>query len=132
MTARRRRVRRVRRWVAVATAVSLALLSGASAAGPGAYGKAAPGQARPVVDADFLYQELYYLGTNFIFRSAGADGPLSDPNDPNNLPANYNGAQEFYKWFGEELTNSDNAHMGPLGRFMTAKDHVYPTRVWQL
>jgi len=128
----RARTRKARPWVAVAAVVSLALFTGAGAAGPGAYGKAPAGQARPVIDAAFLYQELYYLGTNFIFRTAGADGPLSDPNDPNNLPANYNGAQEFYQWFGQELTNSDNAHMGPMGRFMTAKDHVYPTRVWQL
>ncbi|HET6214357.1 MAG TPA: PKD domain-containing protein, partial [Micromonosporaceae bacterium] len=81
---------------------------------------------------DFLYRELYQLATNYIFRTAGADGPLSNPDDPNNLPANYNGAQEFYAWFAAEMTNSDAAHMGPMGRFMTAKDHVYPTRVWQL
>jgi hypothetical protein len=117
---------------AVATVGSLALFTGAAgAAGPSAYATTA-GQPRPVIDNDFLYQELYHLGTNFIFRSAGADGPLSNPGDPNNLPANYNGAQEFYKWFGDELTNSDAAHMGPMGRFMTAKDHIYPTRVWQL
>src|SRR5205814_5594675 len=60
------------------------------------------------------------------------DGPLSAPNDPNNLPQNYNGAQEFYKWFAAELTNSDAAHMGPVGKFMTAKDHFFPTRVTQL
>jgi hypothetical protein len=30
------------------------------------------------------------------------------------------------------MTNSDASHMGPVGRFMTAKDHVYPTRLWQL
>jgi hypothetical protein len=121
---------RIRRFTAVAAIVPLALLAGTGAA-PGNHGPG-PGQARPVVDAAFLYQELYFLATNFIFRAAGADGPLSNPNDPNNLPANYNGAQEFYQWFRQEMTNADAAHMGPLGRFMTAKDHVYPTRIWQL
>ena len=121
-----------RRWLAGATIVSLAVLAGSGAAGPPAYGTARVGQARPVVDTTFLYNELYHLATSYIFRVAGADGPLSDPNNPNNLPANYNGAQEFYRWFGAELTNSDAAHMGPMGRFMTAKDHVYPTRIWQL
>ena len=120
------------RWliIAVVAATPLAVLAGATVAGRTP--AAARGQHLPVVDADFLYQELYFLGTNTIFRTAGADGPLSDPTDPNNLPPNYNGAQEFYTWFGQELTNSDRDHMGPLGRFMTAKDHVYPTRVWQL
>jgi hypothetical protein len=130
MNTRTRKARRVRRWYAVATVVALAVVPGADAAR--GFAAARPGQARPVVDAAFLYNELYYLATNFIFRVAGADGPLANPNDPNNLPANYNGAQEFYQWFGAELTNPDAAHMGPLGRYMTAKDHVFPTRVWQL
>ena len=89
-------------------------------------------QQRPVVDTDFLYKELYHLSTQFIYRVAGSDGPLSDFSDPNNLPPNYNGAQEFYRWFGSELTNSDAGHMGQLGKFMTAKDHLYSTRTWQL
>jgi hypothetical protein len=131
MIARTRTARSVRRWCAVASAVSLVVLSGADAASS-AYGTARTRQARPVIDTTFLYNELYYLATNFIFRVAGADGPLSDPNDPNNLPANYNGAQEFYQWFGREMTNADPAHMGPLGTYMTAKDHPFPTRVWQL
>lgn len=120
------------RWLVttVVLATPVALLAGAASTGTAA---AAPQrQALPVVDSNFLYNELYFLGTNLIFRSAGADGPLSNPADPNNLPANYNGAQEFYQWFGQELTNPDRDHMGPLGRFMTAKDHAYPTRVWQL
>ncbi len=120
----------MRRWSAVATIVPLTVLAGTGAAAP--RGHEPPGQARPVVDAAFLYNELYFLATNFIFRVAGADGPLSDPADPNNLPPNDNGAQEFYRWFAREMTNSDAAHMGPLGRFMTAKDHLYPTRIWQL
>jgi hypothetical protein len=121
-----------RRWSIIATVVMLAALTGNGAVGRPAAGSTPAGQARPVVDTTFLYNELYFLATNFIFRVAGADGPLSDPADPNNLPANYNGAQEFYQWFAAEMTNPDAGHMGPMGRFMTAKDHVYPTRIWQL
>ncbi|HZC71319.1 MAG TPA: PKD domain-containing protein, partial [Jatrophihabitans sp.] len=132
MIALSRRAMQRRRWLAVATTLVLAVLTVSAATGPSASGAASSGQPRPVVDANFLYNELYHLGTQFIFRAAGADGPLNNPGDPNNLPANYNGAQEFYQWFGAEMTNPDNAHMGPMGRFMTAKDHVYPTRVWQL
>jgi hypothetical protein len=90
------------------------------------------GQEHPIVDNDFLYDELYHLGTQFIFRVAGSDGPLTNYDDPNTLPQNYTGAQEFYKWFGSELTNDKPDHMGPLGRFATAKDHFYSTRTWQL
>ncbi len=128
----RARRRTVRRWLGIATVMLLAVLTGSAAAGPSASGKTVAGPPRPVVDANFLYKELYFLGTQFIFRVGGSDGDLTNPSDPNNLPANYNGAQEFYKWFGQELTNSDAAHMGPLGKFMTAKDHIYPTRTWQL
>jgi PKD domain-containing protein/peptidase M28-like protein len=110
--------------VAATLAVPVAL-TGSATADPAA-------QQRPVVDNEFLYRELYHLATQYIFRVAGSDGPLSDYNSPDNLPKNYNGAQEFYKWFGAELTNSDADHMGPLGKFMTAKDHLYPTRTWQL
>jgi hypothetical protein len=132
MTSPTLRARRIRHWSAVAAIVPLTVLAGTGAAAPHAHDADLPGQARPVVDADFLYRELYFLATNFIFRVAGADGPLTDPADPNNLPPNYNGAQEFYRWFAQEMTNTDATHMGPLGRFMTAKDHVYPTRIWQL
>jgi hypothetical protein len=129
MTQRRRGTRR---WVVLATAPLLAVLVGSVGASTSASGTPEHGQQRPVVDPTFLYNELYYLATNFIFRAAGADGPLTNPSDPNNLPPNYNGAQEFYKWFAAEMTNSDASHMGPLGKFMTAKDHLYPTRDWQL
>jgi hypothetical protein len=132
MTARTRKGRTVRRWLAAATVVVLGALAGTGAAGPRAYGTGRVGQPRPVVDTAFLYHELYHLATSYVFRTAGADGPLSNPDDPNNLPPNYNGAQEFYRWFGAEMTNPDAGHMGPLGRYMTAKDHLYPTRVWQL
>jgi PKD domain-containing protein/peptidase M28-like protein len=125
-----RSMRKVRRLSVVAAVVLVVALASGAGAGQSAAGPT--GQALPVVDANFLYNELYFLGTNMIYRVAGADGPLSNPSDPNNLPTNYNGAQEFYTWFGRELTNSDHDHMGPLGRFMTAKDHVYPTRIWQL
>jgi hypothetical protein len=121
---------KVRRLTAVTTASLLAAVVGG--VGSQAASAKSSGQEHPVVDTTFLYNELYHLGTSYIFRSAGADGPLSDPSDPNNLPANYNGSQEFYKWFASELTNSDASHMGPLGKFMTAKDHFFPTRVTQL
>lgn len=122
---------RIGRLTTVTTVSLLAVLVGGADARQPASAKPS-GQERPVVDTTFLYDELYHLATSYIFRAAGADGPLSDPENPNNLPPNYNGTQEFYKWFASELTNPDAAHMGPVGKFMTAKDHIFPTRTWQL
>ena len=129
----RQRIFRRRRWLAAAAATAVAspmLVASGALAEPATTQTLA--QVRPVVDADFLYRELYFLATQFIFRTAGADGPVGTAAGLNDLPANYNGAQEFYRWFGAELTNPAADHMGPMGRFMTAKDHLFPTRVWQL
>jgi hypothetical protein len=82
--------------------------------------------AHPVIDTNFLYQELYYSSTHFITRVAGADGPPGNPSDVNNLPPNYNGANEFYSWWKQQMTDTSPGHMGPMGRFLTAKDHFEP------
>ena len=137
-------MRRLRRLVG-ARLVVLALVA---AAAPLAFlastvpaGKAQDATAEhPVIDSDFLYKELYDSSTRFIFRVAGADGPPTDPSNVNNLPQNYNGANEFYAWWKHEMTDTSNDHMGPLGRFATAKDHFEPccsssgnqTFPWQL
>ncbi len=88
--------------------------------------KASSPVAHPVIDTTFLWNEEYYSATQFITRVAGADGNPSNPSDVNNLPQNYNGAQEYYSWWKSELTNTDSNHMGPLGKFVTAKDHFDP------
>ena len=82
--------------------------------------------AHPVIDTNFLYQELYYSSTNFISRVAGADGTPGNPGDVNNLPPNYNGSNEFYAWWKQQMTDTSQDHMGPMGRFLTAKDHFEP------
>lgn len=96
----------------------------------GAPGSTAPSAlstaAHPVIDTNFLYQELYYSSTHFISRVAGADGPPSNPADVNNLPPNYNGSNEFYAWWKQQITSTSPDHMGPMGRFLTAKDHFEP------
>jgi hypothetical protein len=110
-------------------AISVAVSSSASGAPAVKTQKAAAILAtaeHPVIDNDFLYRELYFSSTDFIFRVGGADGPPSNPSNVNNLPKNYNGANEYYSWWKSELTNPDDAHMGPMGRFATAKDHFEP------
>lgn len=96
--------------------------------------------AHPVIDTNFLYQELYYSSTHFISRVAGADGPPASPSDVNNLPPDYNGSNEFYAWWKQQITSTSSSHMGPMGRFLTANDHFEPccssrgnqTYPWQL
>lgn len=135
--------RRVRRLLAplVALIVAALALVAPSSAAPAHHGHG-PGStaAHPVIDTNFLYHELYYSATQYISRVAGADGPPTNPADVNNLPPNYNGANEFYAWWKQEMSDTSPDHMGPMGRFITAKDHFEPccsssgnqTYPWQL
>ena len=88
-----------------------------------------PGQ-RPTTRSStttFLYRDLYFSATDFIYRVAGADGPPSNPSDVNNLPKNYNGAQRVLLVVEErDRRTPTTTHMGPMGRFVTAKDHFDP------
>jgi hypothetical protein len=118
-------LRKMRRWPLIAAVATAAAIPLALSASSGAVASSAPA-AHPTIDTNFLYHELYYPATHFITRVAGADGPPSDPTNVNNLPQNYNGAQEFYSWWKSEMTNTDPFHMGPMGAFVTAKDHFNP------
>ena len=117
----------MKRWIAilavfaVAIPVAVSTASGAPEAGKAKAVLATPDH--PVIDNDFLYKEELFSATQYISRVAGADGRPDKPSDVNNLPPNYNGATEFYKWWKDESTNTDDAHMGPMGKFLTAKDH---------
>ena len=99
-------------------------------------------KAHPVVDARWIYAENWFDSTNFIYKVAGSDGCLPQatncstgggtPGDSNNLPENYNGAQEFYSWWKGLGTTDTPQPNGELGRFITARDHLFNTRSWQL
>ena len=79
---------------------------------------------------------------NFIYKVAGSDGCLPQATDlldgrrhrrrPNNLPENYNGAQEFYSWWKGVGTTHTPQPNGELGKCITARDHLFTTRSWQL
>src|SRR5262249_22529986 len=97
--------------------------------------------AHPVVDAGWIYAENWFDSTNFIYKVAGSDGCLpsattcgtrvqTDPS--NNLPEDYNGAQEFDSWWNGLGSTATRQRNGPLGNFITARDHLSPTRTWQL
>jgi hypothetical protein len=98
--------------------------------------------AHPVIDANWIYDHDWFDSTNFIYKVAGSDGCLPQatdcstgggtPGDINNLPPNYNGAQEFYSWWKGLGTTTTPQPNGELGKFVTARDHLFNTRSWQL
>src|SRR3954453_23802315 len=97
------------RWLALvavaalATTAALVATTTASTAG----GIPVSNPAHPVVDTAWIYAQNWYESNAFIYKVAGSDGCLSgattcalgSAGDANNLPQNYNGAQEFYKWW---------------------------------
>src|SRR5438309_1087579 len=74
-------------------------------------------QARPVIDTDFLYHQLYFMSTNYQYRVSGEDGDPRNPSDPANQPPLANGWQEFYAYWKKTMT--DPKQMGPLGSDVT-------------
>src|SRR3954447_9088618 len=96
--------------------------------------------AHPVVDANWIYAPDWYNATHFIYKRAGSDGCLpgapscafGSPGDANNLPMNYNGTQEFNKWWGDLGVTSTAQPMGALGKYMSKRDHLYPQATWQI
>jgi hypothetical protein len=96
--------------------------------------------AHPVVDANWIYANDWYNATHFIYKRAGSDGCLpgatscafGSPGDENNLPMNYNGTQEFNKWWGDLGTTSTPQPMGELGKWMSKRDNIYPQSTYQI
>lgn len=132
---------RPQRLVLLVATVIAASLAATTNATPASGGPPVSNKAHPVIDANWIYAENWFDSTNFIYKVAGSDGCLrsattcgtGNQTDPsNNLPENYNGAQEFYSWWKGLGTTSTPQPNGPLGKFITARDHLFPTRAWQL
>jgi len=141
MTQRTKKLLRPR-WIAVGllvavTAVAAALVATTTATSADAIPFSNP--AHPVIDANWIYDHNFYESNQFIFKVAGSDGCLptattcavGTPGDNNNLPENYNGAQEFYTWWKGVGTTHTPQPNGKLGLWITARDHLFPTRTWQ-
>ena len=141
MTQRTKKLLRPR-WIAVGllvavTAVAAALVASTTATSADAIPFSNP--AHPVIDANWIYDHNFYESNQFIFKVAGSDGCLQgattcavgSPGDANNLPENYNGAQEFYSWWKGVGTTHTPQPNGKLGLWITARDHLFPTRTWQ-
>ncbi len=106
------------RWLALAAVVAAGATPVIVSSG-GAATDAPPASnpAHPVVDASWIYAKDFYNATHFIYKRAGSDGCLpgatscafGTPGDANNLPQNYNGTQEFNKWWGDLGTTTHRA-----------------------
>jgi PKD domain len=130
------------RWIALGllvavTAAAAALVATTTATSADAIPFSNP--AHPVIDANWIYDHNWYESNKFIYKVAGSDGCLPSattcavgtPGDSNNLPPNYNGAQEFYDWWTGVGTTHTPQPNGKLGLWISARDHLFPTRTWQ-
>ncbi|HEY9472333.1 MAG TPA: PKD domain-containing protein [Mycobacteriales bacterium] len=80
-------------------------------------------QARPVIDTDYMYGQLYEMSTSYIFRASGLDGPPQDPSSAANLPPNINGWQEFYAHWKQQMTSTRS--MGRMARYVKVSDRYF-------
>ena len=80
-------------------------------------------QAAPVVDADYLYGQLYQMAKAYSYRISGADGDPRDAADPFNLPPTVNGWQELIAFWKAALT--DPKANTDLAGFATVTDHFF-------
>jgi hypothetical protein len=129
------------RWLALAAVVAAGATPVIVSSG-GAATDAPPASnpAHPVVDASWIYANDYYNATHFIYKRAGSDGCLpgatscafGTPGDSNNLPQNYNGTQEFNKWWADLGTTSTAQPNGVLGKWMSKRDHLFNQATWQI
>jgi hypothetical protein len=115
----------LRRWpVVLACTVAAAVPVSITASGTGTpLAQAATRQATPVIDADFLYAQLYDMSKAYSYRISGADGDPRNPADPFNLPPTVNGWQELVAHWKSMLT--DQSVNGELAAFATVTDHYF-------
>lgn len=83
-------------------------------------------QALPVIDAGYLYSQLYDMSENYVYRASGLDGPPQNPHSSANLPATVNGWQEFYQHWKGQMTSP--AVMGSLAPYLSVRDHYFRVR----
>jgi len=117
------RIRR-RRWPVVIACVAVAVPLSVTARGPGSpAAQALTRQPTPVINADYLYDQLYAMAKAYSYRISGADGDPRNAADPFNLPPTVNGWQELYTHWKAALT--DAKVNGQLADFATATDHYF-------
>ena len=89
----------------------------------GAASARGPVTESPVVDADYLYAQLYTMAKGFSYRVSGADGDPRRAADPYNLVPTVNGWQELVGYWKVNLT--DRRVNTRLAGFATVSDHFF-------
>jgi hypothetical protein len=107
--------------LAVIVFVAVAVPAGLVVSGVGKQALASP--ATPVVDGNYVYNQLFDMSYSDVYRVSGADGPPTDPSSPWNQPSTVNGWQEFFQHWKAQLT--DKSVMTPLAKFATVSDHYF-------
>jgi len=121
MNAQRRSGRRG--WLVKAACLAGVLSIGLSSSATAAAGTSSSRPATPIVNADYLYGQLYAMSKAFSYRISGADGDPRTAADPFNLPPTVNGWQELLAYWKASLT--DRRVNQRLAGFATAVDHYF-------
>src|SRR4051812_33342567 len=97
-----------RRALLLVAAVAAAAAAGGALTPGGAprAGAAPAAQRAPVVDPDYMYQQLYARASSYSYRISGADGPPQTPAAPFNVAPTVNGEQELFAHWKGALTNT--------------------------
>ena len=111
-----------RRWLVAAACVAVAVPVAFVVSGVAA-GKRAVATATPVIDRDYIYDQLFDMSYNDVYRVSGADGPPTDPSSPWNVRSTVNGWQELFQNWKSQLT--DKTVMGNVAKFATVSDHYF-------
>src|SRR5690348_9213280 len=112
-----------RRWLLTIGCLAAALPLCLSASATSAAGRAGGRQGTPVVDPDYLYNQLYAMAKAYSYRISGADGDPRNARDPFNLPPTVNGWQELVGYWTAQLTGRRDDTQ--LSAFATAMDHYF-------
>src|SRR5436305_7149515 len=93
---------------------------------PVARAESSGGQRYPVVDTQYIYDQVRYMSDNFHNRISGGDG---DPRTGvGNLPPAVNGWQEFYAYWKQQVTSP--AVMGSWASYLSVRDHYFKSDVF--
>ncbi len=112
-----------RRWLLTVGCLAATLPLCLSASAMPAVGRPEGRQSAPVVNPDYLYNQLYAMAKAFSYRISGADGDPHNAADPFNLPPTVNGWHELVAYWTGQLTH--RRVNTQLAGFATVMDHYF-------
>ena len=114
-------MRRTRQVAIGSLIVTSALALGVATPGGAARADSNACKAYPVVDTQYIYDQVRFMSDAYRNRISGGDG---DPQTgTGNLPPLVNGWQEFYDHWRQQVTSSDV--MGSWAPYLSVRDHYF-------